>query len=283
MNEQALKERIKHIAKAEEKSFQEIWKLLLLERFLAKLSLSNYSEKFIFKGGLLLSYYLFIARETTDIDFLARKLQAEIPQLEAVLIEICAINVNDGFVMSLQQIEPLDHNHMNYPGYRAKLNIRFGTMKDRIQIDIGIGDTVNPKKIAWESYQYKGQSIFEESISLQAYPPETIFSEKLETITSRGATNSRIKDFHDILLLCRNRNIINDNKVKNSIITTFKNRNTDITIPLTFTDDELAQLQAHWNRHLRALTATAKEKLNLPDSLSDVMNEINNYLTTLAI
>jgi len=67
MNEQALKARLKHIGKEKSKSFNEIWKLLVLERFLARLSRSEYSDKFIFKGGLLLSYYLTIGRETIDI------------------------------------------------------------------------------------------------------------------------------------------------------------------------------------------------------------------------
>lgn len=68
MNEQALKARLKHIGKEKGKSFNEVWKLLVLERFLARLSSSEYSDKFIFKGGLLLSYYLTIGRETIDID-----------------------------------------------------------------------------------------------------------------------------------------------------------------------------------------------------------------------
>lgn len=55
MNVQALKARLKHIAKEQNKSFNEVWKLLILERFLARLSHSQYADKFVFKGGLLLS------------------------------------------------------------------------------------------------------------------------------------------------------------------------------------------------------------------------------------
>ena len=186
MNEQALKDRLKFIAKNQKRSFQAVWKLLLLERFLVRLSYSKYQNKFIFKGGLLLSYYVVIARETTDIDFLARRLQAKMSQIESMLVEICDIEKDDGFIMSFESIEELDHSHMNYPGYRARLSVRFGKMKDSIQIDIGVGDTVEPTQISWALYQYKGKPIFEDSISLEVYPVETIFSEKLETIISRG-------------------------------------------------------------------------------------------------
>ena len=56
MNEQALKERIKYIARSEGRVFNQIWRILILERLLVRLSHSSYSEQFIFKGGLLLSY-----------------------------------------------------------------------------------------------------------------------------------------------------------------------------------------------------------------------------------
>ena len=85
MNEQALKARLKHISKELGKSFNEVWKLLVLERFLARLSRSEYSDKFIFKGGLLLSYYLVIGRETTDIDLLAKRLHAEKSHIEQII------------------------------------------------------------------------------------------------------------------------------------------------------------------------------------------------------
>lgn len=89
MNEQALKARLKHIANELDKNFNEVWKLLILERFLARLSRSKYSDKFIFKGGLLLYYYLTIGRETIDIDLLARQLNAEKSHVELIVNEIC--------------------------------------------------------------------------------------------------------------------------------------------------------------------------------------------------
>ena len=72
MNETALKDRLKSIAKERGARFNEVWKQLLLERFLARLSNSHYHEKFIFKGGLLLAQYLVLGRETTDWVLLVR-------------------------------------------------------------------------------------------------------------------------------------------------------------------------------------------------------------------
>jgi hypothetical protein len=56
MNEQALKERLKMVAREKNIPFNACWRQLLLERFLARLAGSAHSNKFIFKGGSLLAY-----------------------------------------------------------------------------------------------------------------------------------------------------------------------------------------------------------------------------------
>jgi len=72
--EQSIKAKIRQIADQRGKLFNEVWQMLVLERFLVRLSRSRYKDQFIFKGGLLLSQYLTLGRETTDLDFLARTL-----------------------------------------------------------------------------------------------------------------------------------------------------------------------------------------------------------------
>lgn len=280
MNEQALKDRLKTIARLENRSFQEVWKSLTLERLLVRLARSNYHDQFIFKGGLLLSHYLFIGRETIDIDLLIKKMQAEASKLTQAFTEISNTLVNDGFTMTFADINALDHTHMNHPGFRVTLNVRFGKIKDRIQIDVGTGDIVKPKKVALSLYQYKGQPIFEDAISLQIYPVETIFAEKLETIVYRGATNSRMKDFHDVLLLCRQKDLIDINLLKANIDAVFNHRHTQQLLPLNYSKSEYTKLQVLWNAHLRKLGDLAN-RLKLPNEFSILIKEINTWLTTV--
>lgn len=276
MNEQALKERLKKIAKDQNRSFQEVWKSLLLERFLARLSCSQYHRSFIFKGGLLLSYYLRIARETIDIDLLARHLNSEVKHIEAMFISLCALEVNDGFLFAFGGIKELDHNHMSYPGFRAKLDVKFGEMKDRIQIDIGVGDKVEPAQISWEPILYRNKPLFEGAISLSSYPVETIFTEKLETVISRGVLNSRMKDYHDILLLCRNFSIFDLDHLKSSVLSTFENRGTNLEIPIVFSGDDYESLQSLWVFHLRSLDQSDVNFLKLPEKISELIEEVNS-------
>ena len=281
MNEQALKARLKHIAREQGKSFNEVWKLLVLERFLARLSRSEYSDKFVFKGGLLLSYYLVIGRETIDIDLLARQLNAEKSHVEQIMREICLLHLNDGFEMQFISLDDLAHQHMNYPGYQARVAIQFGVMSDKFYVDIGVGDAVEPVSLAWPSFIYKEKPLFEDLISLEVYPVETIFAEKLETIISRGAANSRMKDYHDLLLLCRESKHIDKARLKDNIALTFQNRGTVFSIPAQFQSDELDRMQPLWSGHLRALGAPRAQSLGLPEDIKTVIDELNQWLLTI--
>lgn len=67
--EQSIKEKIKALAKERESTFAELWRNLILERFLTRLAHSSYKEKFVLKGGTLLARYIHLGRETQDLDF----------------------------------------------------------------------------------------------------------------------------------------------------------------------------------------------------------------------
>lgn len=279
MNEAALKERLKTIATEKGTTLNKVWKQLLLERFLARLSDSSHRDKFIFKGGLLLAQYIAINRETVDIDFLMTKIKSEMKNIETIIKTVAATNSEDRFTFTWFSGEELNQPHMEYTGFRVTLNAQFGKMQDKIQVDIGIGDVVVPVKTTFTPFEYKGKPIFAGEISLYVYPPEAIFSEKFETIISKGVINSRMKDYHDLVVMIREPNFLDTEKLTNSVRATFNRRRTPISlINLDFTD--IQSLQLLWNNHLRGLGAF-KENLNLPDQISDVINEINNWLRVL--
>ncbi len=74
-------------------------------------------------------------------------------------------------------------------------------MKDKIQVDIGVGDVVEPIDCNISFLKYRLNPIFESFVSLKVYPMETIFTEKFETVISKCSSNSRMKGYHDILLM----------------------------------------------------------------------------------
>ena len=279
MNEQSLKDRLRNIAQERNIHFNACWKQLLLERFLARLAASEHSDKFIFKGGFLLAYLMKIGRETTDLDFLLTKMKAGQEELRAVFEKIASFHSDDGFTFSFHSVELLVQPHMEYPGYRTVLKASFGSMKDKIQVDVGVGDTVTPVPLEVPLAQYRGSPLFESFISLQVYPIETIFSEKLETILSKGAGNSRMKDYHDLLLLVRNREKLDITKLKRAVTGTFSNRGTTLHA-IEFDEASCNVLQRLWAAHCRGVGDTAKE-LNLPVQIADVMKEINHFVANV--
>lgn len=278
MNEQALKDRIRIIAKSEKRTFNEVWREIVLERLLIRIAKSKYSGNFIFKGGLLLAHYIDIGRETKDVDFLVKNFDTNISNLENVFLEICSLNLEDGFIFNYLKSIPLEQPHMNYPGFRISLSLTFADkMKDKIQVDVGVGDIVTPIEEPYKLVHYKGNPLFEDLINIYAYPVETIFAEKLETIISKGSANSRMKDYHDLLLLCREDNIMDISKLKNDISQTFENRGTKLLIPLIFAKLDLDLMQKLWIGHRRGLGHFA-EILNIPPEIDELIMEINNWL-----
>lgn len=277
ITEQALKGRLQNISRETNLPFNACWKQLLLERFLVRLAHSGHVDKFIFKGGFLLSYLMKLGRETTDLDFLLTRMRAEENELQDKLQQIIAITSDDGFIFGFDSIEPLAQPHMNYPGYRISLTARFAKMKDKIKIDVGVGDVVEPLIQEIQLVHYRGKPIFEKAISLLAYSAETIFAEKLESVISRGPNNSRMKDYHDLILLIRNQKIMEGDHLKSAVGKTFANRNTKVQ-PIEFEEAALHILQKLWSAYLKGLGNVAHD-LALPKDIFFAIQEINLYLS----
>lgn len=86
--ERSLKDRVKAIAKAQNRAFNDVWKALALERFLVRLSRSDKQSRFVFKGGYLLSKYMRLGRETTDLDFSLSGTEGTVETVQSLIEEI---------------------------------------------------------------------------------------------------------------------------------------------------------------------------------------------------
>jgi len=274
---QSLKARVKAIAAREERTFNDVWKQLTLERFLARVAVSEHRDSFVFKGGMLLARYVEIARETVDADFLLQKLENNLGVIEAAAKEIQGIDLGDRFTFSYRRTESLKQPHMRYPGYRISMDVKLENMRDVLNIDIGVGDVVEPEIRTIRLLEIKDTPLFEKEIFLNAYPPEGIFAEKLEAIFYRGSTTSRMKDYHDILLMIRHPTLLDSEKVKHCVKATFNNLGTDLKLPLSFSAEELETLQKYWTAHRRGIARSAS-KLLLPEKINEAVTEINGWL-----
>jgi predicted nucleotidyltransferase component of viral defense system len=279
MNPDALKDKVTEAARSLGISFNEAFHRLVLERFLARLAISPHQSRFIIKGGFLLSRYVELGRETRDLDFLLQNMHTERGNLQRALSEISAINAGDGFLFTLVDIAVLPHEHMRYGGFRAKFGVQISKMREYLEIDIGIGDVVAARSEVLKLMTGKGKPLFEDEISLNVYPPETILAEKLQTLVLRAEQNSRMKDYYDILMLMRFEKCSGE-KAKAAIITTFKHRDTRLELlPVQFSEDDIVILQKHWSVFFRAL----RKKEGVPALVKDVVDTINKWLQKIGV
>lgn len=218
--------------------------------------------------------YIELQRETRDLDFLIKDLTASIDDVKKYLTEVSMITIADGFIFENLDVGPLPHAHMKYPGYQVSVIGKLGNTKTKVFIDVGVGDAVKPTEITMKLLGTEKAPLFEKEIHLWAYPVESIFAEKLETAIARADQNSRMKDYHDLLLLVRG-DVVDKKAVKTAIKATFTNRGTNLQ-KLSIPKDQIENIQRYWGIYLKALDAEIQK--DLATDIQTVMDEINKFL-----
>ena len=275
--EQSIKEKIKALAKERETTFAELWRNLILERFLTRLAKSPYKEKFILKGGTLLAKYIHLGRETQDLDFFIQKLSNTEQSLRTVLQAICDVDANDSFSFEVAKIKILDHSQLAYTGAEITLQALFGATKTVIRMDLGFGDRVDPIEHPIDLTATSKGPLFESRISLHCYPKEFIFAEKLETIVFRGGGKTRMKDFHDLYSLV-SLDVLDSSLAKKAVQLVFHHRKTPVKkLPASFGMDALETMEKNWSAYLKKIKSK-KGALKLPESIEDVVSTVNQWL-----
>ncbi len=196
----SLKAKIRNIAKQKNIPAQVILQNYMFERLLVRLSASEYKEKFVLKGGMLVAAIVGLDnRATMDMDTTLKNLPLTPEAIRSALEDICDITFDDGIVYEIGTISPIRKDDI-YGGYRVMLNARFDIMLTPLSIDVSTGDIITPHAV-----QYNFSEIFddEKSYELWAYNIETVMAEKVETILRRGIFNTRPRDFYDAYILTK--------------------------------------------------------------------------------
>ena len=211
----------KEIAKKYNITVFEALQRFMFERILERISVSQYKNNFILKGGILLSAMMGIENRTTkDIDTTIKGIDISKENMLEILNEILNINLNDGVKFDIINIKNIREEDV-YGGSRYDIVCHYGEMKINLSIDISTGDIITPRVL-----KYGYNLIFENrKIFISSYNLETILSKKIETILRRGKNNSRMKDFYDVYFFITN--FLNDIDIKllnKAIKNTFQNR-----------------------------------------------------------
>lgn len=129
----SLKRRIKNYAKSNNIAAQVVLQNYMFERFLERLSVSDYSEKFVVKGGMLIA---------------------------AALSSICKIDLNDDVSFEIKSVAPIRKDDV-YGGYCVRLDEIYDTIVTPLSIDVSTGDIITPYAV---KYEFGG--IFDENVKI---------------------------------------------------------------------------------------------------------------------
>lgn len=193
----SLKAKIRNISKEKRIPAQVVLQNYMFERLMYRLANSEYRDKFVIKGGMLVTALVGLDnRATMDLDTTLKGLPLEPEQIKKALTEISAVNVDDDIVFEINRIESIREDDV-YGGYCVSLNAKYDTIITPMTIDVTTGDVITPNAVKHDFTEIFG----DETYTLWAYNIETILAEKVETILRRSVFNTRPRDFYDAYIL----------------------------------------------------------------------------------
>jgi hypothetical protein len=272
----SVRERLLNISKTDVRPFQEVVQYYAMERFLYRLSQSQYANRFVLKGALMLHVWKTPGyRSTMDVDLLGRT-DNDMSALISNMADVLSIEVEpDGLFFSADNITA-DYitEDAEYKGVRIWFPANLDTIKLNMQIDIGFGDIVYPgpeKSVIPTMLEFPSPLLF-------CYSRESAISEKFEAMLKLRDLNSRMKDFYDIWLLSRNFGF--EGKVLSEAIRlTLEQRGTELPDNIVaFSNEFITNKQIQWNAFRKKL----KQDI-LPFEFEDIVMQVKAFLNPIAL
>ena len=221
-NTMSFKAIINNIAKENKVASQAVLQTYMLERLLERISLSQYKNNFILKGGMLISAMLGIdSRTTMDMDTTIKGFPLTEENINKIMKEICEIKIEDNVTFKINNTVLIREDD-DYGGFRITFEANYNNeMPVVLKIDVTTGD-----KITYKEIEYEFSLMLEDrKIRVLSYNLETVIAEKFESIIKRGPLTTRIRDYYDIYMLTNTQSKnIEEKELKDAIKETSKYR-----------------------------------------------------------
>ncbi|RRD91797.1 nucleotidyl transferase AbiEii/AbiGii toxin family protein [Clostridiales bacterium COT073_COT-073] len=194
----------------------------MMERFLCRISESEYADNFVIKGGFLISSLIGIdMRSTMDVDATLKGVALNSNTVRDIIESILHIDMQDQITWEIEKITSI-HEEGVYEDFRITLIAHFFNMRVPVKLDITTGDVIIPREI-----DYSYSLLFgEEKLLIKAYPIFTILAEKIESILARNVSNTRARDFYDIYILLKKNPDLNRKQLKEALCKKAQERKT---------------------------------------------------------
>jgi predicted nucleotidyltransferase component of viral defense system len=273
----SVRARLLQLAKTRGEDFQLVLTRYANERLLYRLALSRHASSFVLKGATLFMLWTDKPhRATRDVDLLGFG-DPTAGRMRSTMTDVMALDVvDDGVTFDATSLDVgRIREDQQYGGIRAVFDAHIAGATVRLQVDVGFGDVITPSAI-----EVDFPTLLEfPAPRLRAYPRETVVAEKLEALVQLGLTNSRMKDFYDLIILSRMFDFDGALTVR-AIQATFDRRKTPIPrqlpIALTsaFADDPTKVTQ--WTAFLRK--SDAKDVGGLPAAIDELLTFVHGPL-----
>jgi predicted nucleotidyltransferase component of viral defense system len=220
----SVKDRLLAIARREGRAFDVLLVRFALERLLYRLSISAHAERFVLKGGMLVTVWVVDDnRVTRDADFLGHG-AADPDGLVADFREIMGTASDDGLVFDVDALAAsVIREEMEYGGVRLKTAAYLERTRIPVTVDIGFGDA-----LADATRRLDYPTLLDlPAPQVRAYPPATVIAEKFQAIVALGVLNGRMKDYYDLWAIPRAIALSAD-ELDAAIRATFERRRTPI-------------------------------------------------------
>lgn len=195
-NKDSLKVKVSNLALSTNIPNKYLIQSFMFEALLKRISVSKYKDKFIIKGGLLLSSIFGVnLRSTMDLDTTIKGLPLDRTTITKVVNEIISIDLKDNIKLEIENIKDIREEEL-YSGFNINLKAEFDGLRTNLMIDITTGDVITYKEV-----QFEYKTLFDnEIVNIMTYNYETIIAEKFEAIISRNIDNTRMKDYYDLYM-----------------------------------------------------------------------------------
>ncbi len=270
----SVRQRLLNRSREDNRSFNELLQYYGMERFLYRLSVSEYAPHYILKGALMLRVWNSPEfRPTMDIDMLGKTGNDE-ANIIFQIREMMTIDVDpDGLSFDPESIQSERITEdADYEGIRIRFRGALGNARINMQIDIGFGDIVYPGPQRAEL----PCMLDAPAPSLLCYSRESAIAEKFEAMLTLGELNSRMKDFYDIWLLSR-QFAFEYEKLAEAVKLTLKQRGTELAEPIdAFSEAFIASRQPLWAAFRKRL----KEE-HIPESFAEITSKVEGFMTPI--
>ena len=141
-----LKDLIRNLSKKKSADAQILMRNYMMERFLERISLSEYKNQFILKGGMLVAAMVGLdARATMDLDATIKGTNVSVEDVEMIISQIISIPLDDGVSFRVKRISEI-MEEADYPGVRVSMETKFDGVITPLKIDISTGDVIHQEK-----------------------------------------------------------------------------------------------------------------------------------------